>query len=194
MAREMRIVGYDPAWPDAYAEEAAAIRAALGTQLVRAHHIGSTAVSGLAAKPVIDICLEVRDLAQLDALDDAMRALGYAPRGEFGIPGRRYYPKGGDARTHHVHAFVTGDPHVEKHLAFRDYLRAHRAVLHEYAAIKAEASARYLDDPEGYQAHKHAFITQTLEDALIWAADSASRTNLAGSTNPAGSACPPNPP
>ena len=182
MVREIRIVAYDPAWPDAYAEEATMIRAALGDLLVRAHHIGSTAVPGLAAKPVIDICLEVRDLAQLDALDDAMRALGYVPRGEFGIPDRRYYPKGGDDRTHHVHAFVVGDPHVEKHLAFRDYLRAHPAIVEEYAAIKAEGSTKYLHDPEGYQAHKHAFITQTLEDAVIWRANSPGSTNAASST------------
>ena len=175
MAREMRIAAYDSGWPDAYAEEAAAIRAALGDLLVRAHHVGSTAVPGLAAKPVIDICIEVRDLERLDALDDEMQALGYVPRGEFGIPGRRYYPKGAESRTHHVHAFVAGDPHVEGHLAFRDYLRAHPSAAEAYAAIKGEASEKYLHDPEGYQAHKHAFITRTLEDALAWASKPAGR-------------------
>jgi len=172
VAREMRTVAYDPAWPGAFAEEAAALGAALDDSLVRAHHIGSTAVPGLAAKPVIDICLEVRDLTQLDESDGAMRSLGYVPRGEFGIPGRRYYPKGGENRTHHVHAFVAGDPHVNRHLAFRDYLRAHPSAAGAYAAIKAEGSARYLHDSEGYQEHKHAFITETMERALAWAENS----------------------
>jgi GrpB-like predicted nucleotidyltransferase (UPF0157 family) len=178
MAREMVTVPYDPAWPEAFAREAATLRAALGDVLVRVHHIGSTAVPGLDAKPVIDICVEVTSLDALDARDDAMRGVGYEPRGEFGIPGRRYYPKGGDDRSHHVHAFVEGDSHVAEHLAFRDYLRAHREISHAYAAVKAEASARHRHDPEGYQAHKHAFISRTLAGALAWA--KARRAGLGG--------------
>ena len=170
MAREMRIVDYDPSWPDRFEEEAAALRAALGEVLVRAHHIGSTSVPGLAAKAVIDICLEVRDLASLEARDDAMRLLGYIPRGELGIPGRRYYPKGGVERTHHVHAYVSGNPLVAKHLAFRDYLRAHRQAARAYAQIKREASAKHLTDPDGYLAYKDAFVRRTIDRAMAWTA------------------------
>ena len=149
--------------------EEALLRDALGDECVRAHHIGSTAVPGLAAKPVIDILLEVRSLEGLDRLDSAMRAVGYRPRGEFGIPGRRYYPKGEDARTHHVHAFETGDPHIDRHLVFRDYLRAHPDAVDEYAAIKVEAAAKFLHDSEGYQAHKHDVVQRLLADAIAWA-------------------------
>ena len=91
--RDMTVVDYDPSWPAAYEAEIDRLRAVLDDVIVRTHHIGSTAVPGLAAKPVIDVLLEVRDLDSLDAHDEAMREIGYEPRGEFGIPGRRYYTR-----------------------------------------------------------------------------------------------------
>jgi GrpB-like predicted nucleotidyltransferase (UPF0157 family) len=166
----MSVVDHDPSWATAYEAEVAGLCVVLDGEIVRAHHIGSTAVPGLAAKPVIDILLEVRDVTRLDALDEAMRAIGYESRGEFGIPGRRYYPKGGDVRTHHVHAFAAGDPHIAEHLAFRDYLRTHPGVVSDYAELKRQAAAMHRNDPEGYQAHKNGFVTETLADAVAWAA------------------------
>ena len=165
----MRVVDYDPSWPDAYEAEIARIRAILGGEIVRAHHIGSTAVPGLAAKPVIDILLEVEDVADLDVRDEAMRSIGYEPRGEFGIPGRRYYPKGGDGRTHHVHAFAVNDPHVTEHLAFRDYLRAHPEAASDYARVKRSAAAEHRRNPDGYVAFKQETVSRILSDALAWA-------------------------
>jgi GrpB-like predicted nucleotidyltransferase (UPF0157 family) len=123
----------------------------------------------LAAKPIVDILLEVRAVERLDDLDALMEAIGYQPRGESGIPGRRYYPKGGDVRTHHVHAFAVGDPHIREHLAFRDYLRVHPSALAEYAAIKQEASAVHETNPEGYVAFKQWFVERTVAEAVHWA-------------------------
>jgi len=168
--RDMSVVDSDPRWPEAYEQEAQALHVVLGDELVRSHHIGSTAVPGLAAKPVIDILLEVRDVERLDMLDEAMRAIGYEPRGEFGIPGRRYYPKGGDRRTHHVHAFSVGDPHIDGHLVLRDYLRARPDVAKDYARIKREASARFRYDPGGYVDCKDRTVRCILADAVAWAA------------------------
>ncbi len=165
----MTVVDYDPRWSERAEAEIAMLRGVLGDAVVRAHHIGSTAVPGLAAKPVIDLLLEVRAQSPLDALDDAMRSIGYVPRGEFGIPGRRYYPKGGNARTYHVHAFVTGDLHVLEHLAFRDYLRSHPDVAAEYARVKRQAAARCRHDADGYVAFKHGFVSGTVQAALHWA-------------------------
>ena len=164
----MRVVDYDPCWPDEYDAEIARIRTVLSGEIVRAHHIGSTAVPGLAAKPVIDILLEVEDVARLDARDEAMRSIGYEPRGEFGIPGRRYYPKGGDVRTHHVHSFSVDDPHVTKHLAFRDYLRAHPEAAFDYARVKLSAAGKHRHDPDGYVAFKQETVSRILSDALAW--------------------------
>ena len=72
MARSMKLVDYSAEWPRLYERELALLREALGSEIVRAHHIGSTAVPGLAAKPVIDILLEVRSVERLDAFDEAM--------------------------------------------------------------------------------------------------------------------------
>jgi GrpB-like predicted nucleotidyltransferase (UPF0157 family) len=170
--RDMSVVDYDPGWSGAYETEIARIRTVLGGEIVRAHHIGSTAVPGLAAKPVIDILLEVRDLVELDACDEAMQSIGYEPRGECGIPDRRYYRKGGDRRTHHVHAYPVGDPHIVEHLAFRDYLRVHRDVAADYARIKREAAASHRHDPDGYLAFKREFVVGIVTKALPWAAGS----------------------
>jgi len=170
--RDMSVVDYDPRWSEAAEAEIAALQDILGDVVVRAHHIGSTAVPGLAAKPVIDLLLEVRSLVRLDGFDPAMRSLGYEPRGEFGIPGRRYYPKGGDDRTHHVHAFAVGDRHVADHLAFRDYLRAHADVATDYERVKRQAAVTCRHDPDGYVAFKHAFVATAVADALAWRSSS----------------------
>ena len=169
MVRSMKVVDYSAEWPRLYERELALLREALGNEIVRTHHIGSTAVPGLAAKPVIDILLEVQSVERLDTFDKAMENLGYQPHGEFGIPGRRYYPKGGDDRTHHVHAFAGGDRQIEAYLAFRDYLRTHQAVVAEYAAVKREGAMAHETDPEGYVAFKHDFVERIVAKAVHWA-------------------------
>ena len=177
MPRRMEVVESSGRWPEMYAREAERLRQVLGDEVVCIHHIGSTSVPGLAAKPVIDILVEVRSVEALDTYAAAMQTLGYEPRGEFGIPGRRYYPKGDDLRTHHVHAFASGDPHVFRHLAFRDYLRTHPECAVAYGEVKRRAAAAHRTDPEGYVEYKRAFVERTLEDAVHWAEqDASSRT------------------
>lgn len=168
MVRSMKVVDYSVEWPTLYERELAVLREALGNEIVRAHHFGSTSVPGLAAKPVIDILLAVQSVERLDSFDSAMEELGYQPRGEFGIPGRRYYPKGGDARTHHVHAFTDGDKQIEAYLAFRDYLRTHPAAVADYAAVKREGSMAHETDPAGYIAFKHDFVDRMVAVAVHW--------------------------
>ena len=104
-AVKVRVVPYDPRWPARYEEEADRIRAILGDQLTAIHHIGSTAVPGLWAKPILDILPVVHRIGQVDALFPRFEAMGYECMGEFGIPGRRYFRKGGEERTYHVHIF-----------------------------------------------------------------------------------------
>ncbi|AOR63295.1 GrpB family protein [Pectobacterium wasabiae] len=156
--RTIAVVDYDPHWATNYATAARALTQALDEVAVRVHHIGSTAVPGLPAKPVIDMLLEVVSLSDLDRLDQVMVDLGYRPRGENGIAGRRYYTKGGDERTHHLHAFVVGDAHVQRHLVFRDYLRANPSVCAEYAAIKRAAALTCDNDATVYSQLKNDFI------------------------------------
>jgi GrpB-like predicted nucleotidyltransferase (UPF0157 family) len=134
------------------------LQGALGEVLIAVHHIGSTAVPGLAAKPIVDILVEVTDFRALDTHNSNMEAIGYKPKGEFVISGRRYFQKGIDARTHHVHAFVTGDDNVMKHIAFRDYLISHRAIAEDYGTLKKNIAIACDNDISKYYDSKEAFV------------------------------------
>lgn len=172
MARIVEILPYNPAWPDLYRAEAARIAGVMGPNLVAAHHIGSTAVPDLAAKPTIDFLLVVRELEALDACNEAMRRLGYTVKGENGIPGRRYYQLlDGDQHVYHIHAFKEGHPEIIRHLNFRDYLIAHPHTAYEYQALKQRLVALFRDAPAQYTQGKDAFIRGVNAQAADWRAD-----------------------
>ena len=168
MAQHIAVIDYQPAWPRQFADEAARIRRILGDNCVTIHHIGSTAVPGLAAKPVIDLLPVVRELAAVDHSAAAFARIGYEYLGEFGLPGRRYLRKGGDRRTHQIHIFALGSAEIDRHLAFRDYLRTHPAVCERYARLKRSLAAQYPHDIEGYCDGKDAFIKRVERAALAW--------------------------
>ncbi len=103
--RILTVVDYDEMWPTLFENERTLLQMTLGKVISRIHHIGSTSVPGLSAKPVIDILIEVANLEELDSLNQAMEGVGYTVRGENGILNRRYFTKGGNQRSHHIHAF-----------------------------------------------------------------------------------------
>lgn len=166
--RTIAVVPFDPRWTERFESEHRAVAAALGTVVVALHHIGSTAVPGLAAKPVVDMLLEVRSLPELDQRAGRLEDLGYAAKGGYGIPGRRYFSKGEPERTHHLHAFASGDANLERHLAFRDYLRARPDIAAAYGRIEADASAVCDGDIESYMAAKSPFIAIHERAAVAW--------------------------
>ena len=170
--RRITVVPYDPRWPDAFAAEAAAVASALSGNLLEIHHIGSTAIPGIHAKPVIDLLAIVSDIALLDRDAAGMAALGYEAMGEFGIAGRRYYRRDNPAgqRTHQVHAFQGGSPHVARHLAFRDFMRAHPALAAQYGELKQKLADAFPNDVEAYMDGKDAFIKEMQARALAWEA------------------------
>ena len=159
MPQHIVVVDYDPLWPLLFRKEADAISRILGDNLVLIHHIGSTSVPFLAAKPIIDIMPVVKDLSGVDAVSEEFVKLGYEYLGEFGIKGRRYLRKGGQERTHQIHIFqINDDVNIARHLAFRDYLRSHRDVAMEYAELKKDLAARFPYDIDGYCDGKDAFV------------------------------------
>lgn len=166
---KVEVVPYRAEWPEAFKQEKEGILALGLTTLVRVHHIGSTAVEGLAAKPILDLMLEVQTVSELDQHNAAFASLGYEAMGEYGIPGRRYYRKGGDLRTHHIHAFEMGTPHVERHLAFRDYLRSHPEVREAYGELKLALALQHTTDIDGYCDGKDAFVKRHEALAVAWA-------------------------
>jgi GrpB-like predicted nucleotidyltransferase (UPF0157 family) len=161
MKRAVQVVPYDERWPEAFVREEDRLAALLGPAAVAIHHIGSTGVPGLWAKPVLDVLVETADLAMIDQLEPAFIAAGYVPKGEHGIAGRRYFsrPKGTELKTH-VHAFREGDPSVTRHLLFRDFLRLHPAVAEEYSALKRQLAHECGGDADAYQAGKSSFISR----------------------------------
>lgn len=165
----VRVVEHDPRWVEMFEQEAERLRAVFGDLLLAIHHIGSTSVPGLAAKPIIDMLPVVRDIAAVDALNDQMAALGYEAMGELGLPGRRYFRKGGDDRTHQLHAYqLDSRQSIDRHLAFRDYLRAHPAVAQAYGELKTGLAAQFPEDIYGYMDGKDQFVKQVERQALEW--------------------------
>ncbi len=166
---KVRVVPYNPVWKLEFEREADSIAEILGDLLVSIHHIGSTAVEGLCAKPIIDIMPVVTDVEKVDDFDESFRKSGYECMGEFGIPGRRYYRKGGDDRTHQIHIFgMTDKENIERHLAVRDYLRKHAEVAERYGALKKHLAQKFPLDIEGYCEGKDAFVKAMEIDALRW--------------------------
>lgn len=169
---EVRIVPPDPAWPAMFADEARRLHAALRAFDVEVHHIGSTAIRDIMAKPVIDILLLVDDLDRLDVHADRLRALGYEAKGEFGIPARRYFRRDSaqGIRTHQVHGFERGSVGAARHLAFRDYMNAHPVAAQAYSALKHRLAGEFPNDMAAYIDGKSAFVKSHEALALCWRA------------------------
>jgi GrpB-like predicted nucleotidyltransferase (UPF0157 family) len=171
--RKVEVVPYDTNWPLMYAAEANLLSAIFGEELVRIHHIGSTSVPGLKAKPIIDMLAEVRDIKKIGSLNPTMIATGYTPMGEYGIPGRRYFFKSLEEKhSHHLHAFQIGNAEVARHLLFCDYLRSHPDEAHKYASLKESLAARFPTDIEAYMDGKDAFIKEVDSKAAAWSLSS----------------------
>jgi GrpB-like predicted nucleotidyltransferase (UPF0157 family) len=164
---------HDLRWPQEFARESSALATVMGDPLVEMHHIGSTAIPRIRAKPIIDMLAVVRDLPSLDEKNPAMEAFGYEPKGEFGIPGRRYFRKNDrdGNRTHQIHAFQTGSSQIERHLAFRDFLSAHPRYARQYELLKMRLAELYPNDIGSYADGKAEFVKEMDGRAAAWRAE-----------------------
>lgn len=166
------IMPYDPAWPGRYVAEAARIADAVGADRIDLHHIGSTSVPGLAAKPIIDILGEVAALEEIETRADRLQAIGYEAKGPYGVPGRRFFRKfdGQGERSHHLHVFARGAADVTRLLALRDFLRSFRDRAVAYAEFKRALAGLPGQTRAAYQAGKRGFVDALERDALDWRA------------------------
>lgn len=160
------LVPYEEAWPSLFEEERAHIEDAVGPWMEEIEHIGSTAVPGLAAKPVIDIMAGVRSLEDTPALVARLETIGYeyVPELEQQMPFRRYFRKlTGGWRTHQIHLVERSDAAFwDRHVLFRDYLRAHPEVAEGYTRLKYEVSDRFREDRVAYTDAKTDFIAEVV--------------------------------
>ena len=165
--------------------ESKRIAEALGDNVVEIHHIGSTAIPGIYAKPIIDLLVEVTDIAKVDAQNSAMQVIGYDAKGEYGIPQRRYFQKSSsdksssdknssdkngseESRTHHVHIFEVGSNQVARHLTFRDYMIAHPEEAQRYSDLKRRLAKEHSTNRAKYIDGKDGFIKAIDRKALQW--------------------------
>jgi GrpB-like predicted nucleotidyltransferase (UPF0157 family) len=167
--RKVEVVPHSSQWRDAFEAEAKQVAAALSENVVAIHHIGSTAIPNIYAKPVIDLLVEVRDI-EVNGRSSAMESLGYEVMGEYGIPGRRYFRKDNQAgvRTHNIHAFEAGSAEVERHLAFRDYMIAHPGDAQRYSELKRKLAEEHPQSMDGYMDGKDGFIKEMDRRAAQW--------------------------
>jgi GrpB-like predicted nucleotidyltransferase (UPF0157 family) len=166
----VRIVEYDAGWPALAAAEIGRIEQALGGVAVRLEHVGSTAVPGLASKPILDLQLSVDAIEPLERYSEALERLAYlfvtAPES----PDYHLFAKPPERpRTHHLHVCAAGSEHEFRHVAVRDFLRAHQDEAARYAELKRDVAERHPQDRLAYIAGKEAYVTALEHRALAWA-------------------------
>jgi GrpB-like predicted nucleotidyltransferase (UPF0157 family) len=163
------LVPHNPAWAGQARQEGERLKAAIGDMIIAVHHVGSTAIPGICAKPVLDLMPAVHSLAELDAKRQAIEGLGYVWWGEYGLPGRRYCTlddRQTGNRLLQLHCFEQGSPEITRHLAFRDHLRSHPELAREYENEKSRCRNLHPDDSHAYSDCKAAWIRRVEEMAL----------------------------
>jgi GrpB-like predicted nucleotidyltransferase (UPF0157 family) len=165
MQRTIIVTEYDPGWPAAFEALRARAAGVLGELAVAIEHVGSTSVPGLAAKPIIDIDVVVRSPDEIPAAIEALATIGYSHLGDLGIAGREAFRQPPGPPEHHLYVCPLGGRELPRHLAFRDYLRAHPEAADVYAALKRAAALRFSNDIDGYVAAKTEFIEGILSRA-----------------------------
>lgn len=169
----IEVVEYNQKWNSIYEEEKKKINLILKDILINIHHIGSTSVYGLMAKPIIDILVIADDINKVDYYNNEFKKIGYDAKGENGIEKRRFFLKnirdenGIDKRFSHIHIFdKNNELAINRHLAFRDLLRSNKDIANEYVKIKLEAVKKCNNDIEYYCNYKDTFIKKFEKKAL----------------------------
>ena len=161
----IEIADYDSCWPETFASLRDQVAAALGPLGKWIEHVGSTAVPGLPAKPVIDLDVVLATRADLPEVITRLGALGYLHEGDLGISGREAFTCPAGTPAHHLYVCTADSHELARHLAFRDYLRAHPGQACAYAELKRSLAAQFRSDRDAYSRGKAAFIEQALRSS-----------------------------
>ncbi|WP_369700039.1 GrpB family protein [Bacillus sp. AFS041924] len=163
------VKNHDVNWEILFQNEANSIREILKDELVEIYHIGSTSVPNLKAKPIIDMLPVVKNIENIDKYNDKLAEIGFEGLGEYGLPGRRYFRKGGENRTHQMHMYqFDNKKEIERHLAVPAYLRAHENEMKAYGELKAQLAEKFPTDINGYMDGKDAFVKEVERKAIEW--------------------------
>jgi GrpB-like predicted nucleotidyltransferase (UPF0157 family) len=170
MIRKVEVVPHNPIWRSLFQTESTQIAIALAGNFIEIHHIGSTSIETIYAKPIIDILVEVKSIDRVDGQNSEMEKLGYECMGEFGIENRRFFLKDNldGIRTHHVHVFEVDSVQTVRHLSFRDYLNAHLEKAQAYSILKQGLAEKYPYNIKEYIEGKDTFIQEIDCQATEW--------------------------
>ena len=168
--RKVEVTPYNPEWKEQFLKEKERLAKVFEGESAVIHHIGSTSVEGLAAKPIIDFLIEVPEIGIADERTDELESLGYTGKGENGIPHRRYFFCENETgeRLFHLHIFPSGNQEIERHLVFRDYLRTFKDEAEKYGRLKIELAGKHPDDIEAYIEGKNEFVQEMERRAMKW--------------------------
>lgn len=167
---EVTLRDHSPLWSQAFHVLKEKLEEVCGSK-TKFHHIGSTSISGISAKPILDVLGIAPSVEEIDQIKSNIELLGFVWKGEYGIPGRRYsvlYDPSEQVGFVHLHMFAEDSPEVERHLVFRDYLREHPNSAKAYDETKKMLKAKFRNHREKYTEGKSERIQEFLRQAKIW--------------------------
>ena len=165
--RKIVVVPHENHWSEKFQMEAERLKTAM-PETVKIHHIGSTSVPGLAAKPIIDMIMEVESIERVDRWNERFIELGYIVKGKWYFRTPIFIHGTEEKRLYHLHVFEKGNPEIVRHLAFRDYMMAHCEEAEAYATLKKELAEKYTYDGTLYTEGKNEFVRNVDEKAKEW--------------------------
>ncbi|HZR30053.1 MAG TPA: GrpB family protein [Terriglobales bacterium] len=166
MANPIIVLDYDPNWPGVFQSLRKRIAHALGDIAAAIEHVGSTAVPDLAAKPIIDIDVLLASETMLSAAIERLATLGYIHQGDLGIPEREAFSAPANDTPHHLYVCLPCSAEFHRHVAFRDYLRAHPEDAKIYGDLKRALAERYRDNRSAYNDAKTGFVAELTSRAI----------------------------
>jgi len=176
--RPYDIVPYDASWPAQFEKEAATLKSILGDEAIAIHHVGSTAIPGISAKPYIDVLVVVEDLKKVLEYYESMKAAGYLPKGNYtGIGEEFFVIEQNGSWVRNIHVLSEGNPGIDAMLDFRDYLRKHMDDSKAYEDLKVELKQKYPNDYNDYKMQKDIFIKSLKEKVVAWKKSTSSELN-----------------
>lgn len=169
--RPYHIETYNPDWQEQFEAQKAELQSILGDEAIRIEHMGSTAVPGLAAKPQIDVLVEVRNLETIPSFYDAMETVGYQPKGDYTMTGEEYFTldNADGIRLASVHMYPSDHPEVAFQINFREYLKSHPDEVNDYGALKLSLQKRFPNDYKAYGKGKEQYVNDLRTRVQVWA-------------------------
>ncbi len=164
--KKVTVLPYDPQWSQHFEAIRQELAPALGNLALTIEHVGSTSVKGLAAKPIIDIDVVIRDTTPLSDVIAALADIGYEHEGNLGIPRREAfrYEEKPHLHKHHLYVCPRNSRELHRHITFRDYLRSHPEAAREYGRVKETAARLFPEDMDRYMAYKAPCIARLYEE------------------------------